>query len=212
MIASCFTITCRRRQTSTRLISEGITEMKTNSKIIIGFLLLLIGFMGCGDAGKVGQVLPEELLQINKALDRWRQGYETEDVNAYIETFWEEGFLYVSDWGTDGDKTDDLEFDDIRQERDAAIRVFEKFQDIEIELSVPPEISMNEDGTRAEVRNHYRIQLFISDGHSLEGGFSGVYAEGDNLFIFEKRNDEWRIAEWHDEAFNEEEIRLANNL
>ena len=180
---------------------------------IIGVLILLIGFMGCGDADKVGQVPPEELLQINKVLDRWRQGYETEDVNSYIGTFWEEGFLYVSDWGTDGDKTDDLEFDDIRQERDAATRVFEKFQDIEIELSVPPEITMiNEDGNQAEVRNHYRIQLFISDGHSLEGGYSGVYAEGDNLFIFEKRNNEWRITEWRDESFNEEEIRIANNL
>ena len=165
-----------------------------------------------GTLTRVGQVPPEELLQINKALDRWRQGYETEDVNSYINTFWEDGFLYVSDMGTDGDKTDDLEFDDIRQERDAATRVFERFQDIEIELSVPPEISMNEDGTQAEVRNHYRIQLFISDGHSLEGGFSGVYAEGDNLFIFEKRNDEWRIVEWHDEAFSNEEIRIANNL
>ncbi len=179
---------------------------------VTGVLILLISFMGCGDADQVGQVPPEELLQINKILDQWRQGYETEDVNSYIGTFWEDGFLYVSDMGTDGDKTDDLEFDDIREERDAATRVFEKFQDIEIELSVPPEISMNEDSTQAEVRNHYRIQLFISDGHSLEGGFSGVYAEGDNLFIFEKRNEEWRIVEWHDEAFNEEEIRIANNL
>ena len=180
---------------------------------VIGVLILLTGFMGCGDAGKVNPVLPEELLQINKVLDQWRQGYETEDVNFYIGTFWEDGFLYVSDMGTDGDKTDDLEFDDIRQERDAATRVFEKFQDIEIELSVPPEITMmNTDGTQAEVKNHYRIQLFISDGHALEGGFSGVYAEGDNLFIFEKRNSEWRIAEWHDEAFSNEEIRIANNL
>ncbi|MCY3549429.1 MAG: hypothetical protein OXH39_03135 [Candidatus Poribacteria bacterium] len=179
---------------------------------IISFLILLIGFMGCGNAERYDQAPPKVLLEINKVLDQWRQGYETEDVNAYIGTFWEEGFLYVSDWGTDGDKTDDLEFDDIRQERDAAIRVFKKYQDIEIELSVPPEISMNEDGTQVEVRNHYRIQLFISDGHSLEGGFSGVYAEGDNLFIFEKRNDEWRIAEWHDEAYNEEEIRIANSL
>ena len=177
------------------------------------FILLVVYLMGCGDADKVGQVPPEDFLEINKVLDRWRQTYETEDVDAYINTFWEVGFLYVSDWGTDGDKTDDLEFDDIRQERDAATRVFEKFQDIEIELSVPPEIRMTDDaGTLAEVRNHYRIQLFISDGHSLEGGFQGVYAEGDSLFIFEKRNNEWRIAEWHDEAFSEEEIRIANNL
>ena len=94
----------------------------------IGVLILLIGFMGCGDADKVGQVPPEELLQINKVLDRWRQGYETEDVNSYINTFWEDGFLYVSDMGTDGDKTDDLEFDDIRQERDAATRFLNVFR------------------------------------------------------------------------------------
>ena len=39
-----------------------------------------------------------------------------------------------------------------------------------------------------------------------------MYAEGDNLFVFEKRNNEWRITEWHDEAFSDEEIRIANNL
>ena len=32
---------------------------------VSGVLILLIGFMGCGDADKVGQVPPEELLQIN---------------------------------------------------------------------------------------------------------------------------------------------------
>ena len=175
-------------------------------------LLLLVNLMGCGDADKVGEIPAEELLQISNVLDRWREGYETEDVNTYIGTFWEDGFLYVSDMGTDGDKTDDVEFDDIREERASATRVFDRFQDIEIELSSPPEITMNDDGTEAEVRNHYRIQFFVSDGQTLEGGYTGAYAEGDNLFIFEKRNDEWRIAEWHDEAFNEEEIRIANNL
>ncbi len=79
----------------------------------IGVLILLIGFIGCGDAEKVGPVPPGDFLEINKVLDQWRQGYETEDVNSYMGTFWGDGFLYVSDWGTDGDKTDDLEFDDI---------------------------------------------------------------------------------------------------
>ncbi len=184
---------------------------KTFAKIS-GVFILLVGFMGCGDADKVGQIAAEDMLQISGILNQWRESYETEDVEEYINTFWEDGFLYVSDMGTDGDKTDDVEFDDIRQERAAAIRVFERFQDIEIELSSPPEVSMNDDDTEAEVRNHYRIQFFVSDGYALEGGYSGAYAEGDNLFIFEKRDDQWRIAEWHDEAFSEEEIRIANNL
>ena len=63
-----------------------------------------------------------------------------------------------------------------------------------------------------EVRNHYRIQGFVLDGEAFVGEFTGWYAEGDNLFIFEKRDGEWRITEWHDESFNDEEIRIANNL
>lgn len=185
--------------------------LKTVGKIS-GVLILLIGFVGCGDVDKVNPVPPEELLQINQVLKRWREGYETEDIETYVGAYWAEGFRYVSDMGTDGNKADDLEFDDIRDERDSAIRVFSEYQDIEIELSVPPEISINEDGNQAEVRNHYRIQGFVADGEALEGGFTGWFAEGDNLFIFEKRNNEWRITEWHDEAFSEEEIRIANNL
>lgn len=180
--------------------------------LALGVFCLLISLTGCGDVEKVNQVPPEELLAINAVLKQWREGYELEDVETYIKAFWEEGFLYVSDLGTDGDKTDDLLFDDIRDERASAIRVFSQFQDIEIELSVPPEIELNKESDRAEVRNHYRIQGFVADGESLEGGYTGWFAEGDNLFIFEKRNGEWRISEWHDEAFNDEEIRIANNL
>ena len=52
------------------------------AKISGGFILLLfVNFMGCGDADKVGQIPAEELLQISNVLDRWREGYETEDVN-----------------------------------------------------------------------------------------------------------------------------------
>ena len=184
----------------------------SRTALALGVFCLIISLTGCGDVEKVNQVPPEELLAINAVLKQWREGYELEDVETYINAFWEEGFLYVSDLGTDGDKTDDLMFDDIRDERASAIRVFSQFQDIEIELSVPPEIELNKEGNRAEVRNHYRIQGFVADGESLEGGYTGWFAEGDNLFIFEKREGEWRISEWHDEAFNNEEIRIANNL
>jgi len=179
---------------------------------IICVLVLIASLIGCGDVDKLNQIPPEDRLAINSVLKRWREGYETEDVETYMSAYWTEGFRYISDMGTDGDTTDDLEFDDIRDERDAAIRVFSRFQDLEIELSVPPEIEIYEDGIRAEVRNHYRIQGFVADGESLEGGYTGWFAEGDNMFIFEKREGEWRITEWHDEAFNDEEIRLANNL
>ena len=180
-------------------------------------LVISILIVGCGDVDPVDVPLTGEELTIVAVLKKWRTGYENEDVDTYIGTFWTDGFLYNSDLGTD-DKTDDVEFTDIREERESAIRVFSRYQDLEIELSEPPEFMFNEDKTRAEVRNHYRILGFVADGESLEGGYTGWYAEGDSNFVFELRTNpatkkkEWRITEWWDEAFSEEEIRAANKL
>ena len=177
-------------------------------------LVISILIVGCGDVDPVDVPLTGEELTIVAVLKKWRTGYENEDVDTYIGTFWTDGYLYNSDLGTD-DKTDDVEFTDIREERESAIRVFSRYQDLEIELSEPPEFMFNEDKTRAEVRNHYRIQGFVADGESLEAGW---YTEGDSNFIFELRENpaskkkEWRISEWWDEAFTEEEIRAANKL
>lgn len=185
---------------------------------IIGLLLVFSLLTSCGDVSSVTKVQSKELVLINQVLKNWREGYQSEDLDRYMSAFWEDGFLYVSDMGTDADKTDDVIFDDIRDERDSAQRVFARFQDIEIELSEPPEIQLNTDRTRAEVRNHYRIQGFVADGDSLEGGYTGWFAEGNNVFTFELRTNEesdqqeWRITEWRDEAFSEEQIRAANNL
>lgn len=185
---------------------------------ITGLLLVFSLLISCGDVSSVTKVQSKELVLINQVLKNWREGYQSEDLDRYMSAFWEDGFLYVSDMGTDADKTDDVIFDDIRDERDSAQRVFARFQDIEIELSEPPEMQLNADRTRAEVRNHYRIQGFVADGDSLEGGFTGWFAEGNNIFTFELRTNtgsdtqEWRITEWRDEAYSEEQIRAANNL
>ncbi len=185
---------------------------------IAGLLLTFGVLASCGDVSSVTKVQPKELVLINQVLKDWREGYQGEDLDRYMSAFWEDGFLYVSDMGTDDDKTDDVIFDDIRDERDAAQRVFARFQDIEIELSEPPEVQLNTDRTRAEVRNHYRVQGFVADGDSLEGGYTGWFAEGNNVFTFELRTNgdsdqqQWRITEWRDEAYSEEQIRAANNL
>ena len=184
---------------------------------IIGLLIVFSLFTSCGDVSRPNQPQQKELVLINQVLKNWREGYQGEDLDRYMSAFWEDGFLYVSDMGTKTDKTDDVIFDDIRDERDAAKRVFASYQDIEIELSEPPEIQLNTDRTRAVVRNHYRVQGFVADGSSLEGGFTGWFAEGDNVFTFEFRTSkdgkqEWRITEWQDEAYSAEEIRAANNL
>lgn len=185
---------------------------------VTGLLLAFSFLTSCGDVSSVAKPQQKEIVLINQVLKNWREGYQSEDLDRYMSAFWEDGFLYVSDMGTKADKTDDVIFDDIRDERDSAKRVFARFQDIEIELSEPPEVQLNTDRTQAEVRNHYRIQGFVADGDSLEGGYTGWFAEGNNVFTFELRKNEdsdkqeWRITEWNDEAYSEEQIRAANNL
>jgi inorganic pyrophosphatase len=192
----------------------------TTARILLGVTLIIsvILVSSCGDAPRVTQPQPKEYAAIVSVLrDRWQKGYMTEDVDLYMSAYWKDGFLYRSDMGTDDDPTDDVIFNDYRQERESAIRVFAKFQDIEIELSEPPEITILEPGKKAQVKNHYRIQGYVADGTTLEGGFTGFYAEGDNTFIFEYRQAEngkweWRITEWHDEAYTPEEIKAAYGI
>ena len=180
-------------------------------------LVLFMFFLSCGDVEQIGQPDPAEFAAINRVLKQWRESYESEDVDTYMNVYWKEGFLYESDMGTEVDKSDDVIFDNWDRERESAISVFVRFQDIEIEISEPPEIDFLDDAqTKAEVKNHYRIQGFLASGESFEGGYTGWFAEGNNRFIFELRTneetgkEEWRITEWHDEAFSEEEIEAAN--
>ena len=165
------------------------------TSILILTVLMASCLLSCGDVGTVGTPESQEIEAIEEALKVWRTGYETEDIDASMNVFWAEGFRYVSDMGTPDDAADDVTFDDIREERESAIRVFTLYQDIEIELEEPPEVELNAARDRAEVRVHYRIQGFVADGVSLEGGYTGWYAEGDNLFVFELRDGEWRISE-----------------
>ena len=177
--------------------------------ILLFTVLMASCILSCGDVGTVGTPESQEVEAIEDALRVWRIGYETEDIDAYLSVFWADGFRYVSDMGTPDDATDDVTFDDIREERESAVRVFSLYQDIEIELEEPPEVELNAARDRAEVRVHYRIQGFVADGVSFEGGYTGWYAEGDNLFVFELRDGEWRISEWTDEAFSKEKIEAS---
>lgn len=184
---------------------------------MVGILTFMMFISSCGDVDEIAEPSPD-LTEISNVLkNRWRDGYMNEDVDLYISAYWENGFYYVSDMGTQADKTDDVEFIDIRQEREAAVKVFNTYQDIEIELSEPPEVTFSEDQNKAEVRNHYKLQVFVADGTSLDGGYTGLYAEGDNIFSFEKREngdgkDEWRITAWRDEAFSPDEINQLYGL
>ena len=170
---------------------------------------------GCGDVDPVAKPLPPETAEISAVLkERWKQGYETEDLELYMSSFWEEGYFYWSDMATD-DVGDDLTFDEWKEERDSAIRVFQNYRNIEIEISEPPDVKiLNEDKTKAEVQNHYKIQLFVPEGSSLPGGYEALYAEGENIFTFDFKDkgngqEEWRITEWRQNEFSREEIEAA---
>jgi len=193
--------------------------MYRNFMVIFGSLFLAaIWLLGCGDVEPVGKPLTPETVEIGNILkDKWKQGYETEDLELYMSSFWEEGYFYWSDMATD-DVGDDVSFDEWEEERDSAIRVFQNYRNIEIEISDPPEVEILDDTkTKAEVRNHYKIQLFVPEGTSLPGGYEALFAEGDNIFTFEfKENgnggEEWRITEWRQNEYTEEEIQAAWNL
>ena len=147
---------------------------------------------------------------LDGVLERLRAGYENENLDLYLSAFWIDGFQYTSDMGTFADPFDDVMFEELKEEGKSAARVFAMYRDIELELSFPAHI-LNAAPKKVEVLNHYRIQGFANEGHALEGGFLGWFAEGNNKFTFEFRQGEWRITKWMDEAFDAEMIRAGIN-
>ncbi len=67
--------------------------MYRNRLIIPGSLFFILTMLiGCGDVDPVNKPLPPETEEIRIVLkDRWKQGYETEDLELYMSSFWEEG-------------------------------------------------------------------------------------------------------------------------
>ena len=147
---------------------------------------------------------------IDRVLKRLREGYENEDLDLYLSAFWIEGFQYTSDMGTRLEPFDDVGFNELKDEGKSAARVFAMYRDIELELSLPVHI-IDTAPKKVEGWSHYRIQGFVNEGHVLEGGFLGWFAEGHNRFTFEFRKGEWRITKWMDEAFDAEKIRAGIN-
>jgi hypothetical protein len=186
------------------------------SCLTISSLFFIVILIGCGDVEPVQKPPPPEVAEISSVLrDRWKQGYETEDLELYMSSFWRDGYFYWSDMATDNKVDDDVIFDNLDEERDSAIRVFKNYRNIELEISEPPEVKIIDDNrTKAEVRNHFKIQFYVPEGTSLPGGYEAYYAEGDNTFIFDYRDNgkgqkEWRITEWRMNEYTSEEIESS---
>ncbi len=146
---------------------------------------------------------------IDGVLERLREGYEKEDIDLYLSAFWIDGFRYTSDMATPHDRFDDVIFDELKTEGESAGRVFARFQDIRLHIFSPAQI-VRAAPARIEAVTHYRVQAFANDGHALEGGFLAWYAEGDARFTFEFREEEWRITNWLDDAFDVQEMLVFN--
>ena len=66
---------------------------------IIGLLLAFSLLTSCGDVSRPSQPGQKELVLINQVLKNWREGYQSEDLDRYMSTFWEDGFFTSQTWG-----------------------------------------------------------------------------------------------------------------
>ncbi len=161
--------------------------------------------LGCETKRTVTPLSPDTLAlyAIHDVLQqRWLKGIMTEDIDLYMSSFWEDGFVYIASLGTPY-PDDDVVFDDIAQERKSMIRFFDIFR-IDLDIEMPSEVlSLNDENTRYEARSRYEFFIDI-EGGVFEDGSTGVYGSGENQFIFEERLNpetsqlEWRIVEYYD--------------
>ena len=135
-------------------------------------------------------------------LDKYKKGYETYDVGRYMSSIWEDDFFYTADNGTPDDPSDDIIFRGGQREREGTIRVFNKFTDIELNLSPRSDIEFLSD-TIAMAEYDYEVKFFKPP--SPEDKLAAFYASGTMILILEYRENpdgigEWRILEWYDYA------------
>ena len=142
---------------------------------------------------------------INNILDKLIKGIEKEELDLYLEIFWEDIYFYHSDSATD-DLADDIVFENIELEKDSAQRLFESYDDFVIEFGTEDIKKIDE--TIYEVKNSYELVASVALGKILPGGYQKVFAKGNNTFIFKKRAD-WRISRWEQEEMTPEEIEAA---
>jgi len=135
-------------------------------------------------------------------LEQFEKGYETFDVDLYMSSIWEDDFFYTTDNGTPDDPSDDIIFRGGQQERAGAIRVFNNYTDIELNLSPRSDIEFLRD-TIAMLEYDYEAKFLQLP--SPEDKSEANLCSGTMILILEYRENpdqvcEWRILEWYDYA------------
>ena len=133
-----------------------------------------------------------EMSVINSVIEeQWGNSLETHDIDGYMSAIWEDGFFYVSDMDTPNNLSDDIIFRGGSQEREGALRMFDAFHAIDLNLSKNGDIEFLSE-TLAMVDYDYNLKL-ASPTHGISN------PSGRMIFIVELReNGEWRILEWYD--------------
>ena len=129
---------------------------------------------------------------INSVIEeQWRNSFETHDIEGYISAIWEDDFFYVSDMDTPNNLSDDVIFRGSSEEREGALKMFDAYQTIDLNLSKNRDTEFLSE-TLAIVDYDYDLKLA-----STAGGVSNP--SGRMIFVLELRESgEWRILEWYD--------------
>ena len=129
---------------------------------------------------------------INSVIEeQWRNSFEMHDIEGYMSAIWEDDFFYVSDMDTPNNLGDDIIFRGGSAEREGALRMFDAYQTIDLNLSKNRDTEFLSE-TLAIVDYDYDLKLA-----STAGGVSNP--SGRMIFVLELRGSgEWRILEWYD--------------
>lgn len=141
----------------------------------------------------------------NDAVDAIKLGMEEENVGLYLDAFWEDGYSYHSDLGTD-DMADDVTFDNIELEGESIQRLFSTYDSFSVEFSG---IEIVEEAETAKIKAHHQLLASVGQGKALPGGYQKIFAEGDNVFSFKKIGNKWRISKWEQAEMSKQEIIKA---
>ena len=129
---------------------------------------------------------------INSVIEeQWRNSFEMHDIEGYMSAIWEDDFFYVSDMDTPNNLGDDIIFRGGSAEREGALKMFDAYQTIDLNLSKNRDTEFLSE-TLAIVDYNYDLKLA-----STARGVSNP--SGRMIFVLEFRGSgEWRILEWYD--------------
>jgi HEAT repeat protein len=144
--------------------------------------------------------------KINQLLHQMERAYVNRDIDDYMSVFHDE-FEYQSDVGTPEDASDDISGITKELERESALRVFEQFYTMEIDLLSGLEISVT--GDKATAKSAYTIV-----GETFDPENWTLYMRGTNTFSllkpqaegasssFSSASEQWQIIRWQDNALS----------